>query len=132
MTKLAAAVIAALAIAIASAAAQPVPGTILQPYVLPVTVNTSSAQAVPANLNRKKIVFFNSSASSKITVCPVISRTTNLALTCTVNGVGGITLLPYTDYVLSSSGLVQPIAMSSAWNAIADNAGSPLTVLEFE
>jgi hypothetical protein len=125
-------ILAALALSIASATAQFPPGPIGEPFVLPVTVGTSSALAVPASpTHRKKLVFVNSSSTAKIAVCPTISRVTGAAFTCTVNGAGSITLLPLSQYTIAGPG-PQTIIVGTAWNAIADNAGSPLTVLEFE
>ena len=101
------------------------------PFVFAVTVGTGSAQAVAANSNRARIEFYNSSDTAKIAVCPVLAlRTIPTTLTCTVNGAGSITLLPYQSYRIDSVG--QGGHVSTAWNAIASGAGSPLTIFEWE
>ena len=44
------------------------------PYTYPVTVGTSSAQAIGTNASRRRIEFYNSSDTAKIAVCPTIRR----------------------------------------------------------
>lgn len=100
------------------------------PYTYPVTVGTSSAQAIGTNVARRRIEFYNSSDTAKIAVCPTISRTATPTITCTVNGPGSITLLPYQSYRVDGVGGTPKV--DSAWNAIASSGGAPLTVFEWE
>ena len=111
----------------ASAALAQVPA---MPYTYPVTVGTGSAQAIGVNTSRKRIEFYNSSDTAKIAVCPTISRTSTPTITCTVNGPGSITLLPYQSYRVDGVGGVPQV--NSAWNAIASAGGSALTIFEWE
>jgi hypothetical protein len=101
-----------------------------QPYTYPVTVGTGSAQAIGVNAARKRIEFYNSSDTAKIAVCPTISRTATPTITCTVNGPGSITLLPYQSYRVDGVGGVPQV--NSAWNAIASAGASALTIFEWE
>jgi hypothetical protein len=100
------------------------------PFTYPVTVGTSSAQAIGVNAARKRIEFYNSSDTAKIAVCPTISRTATPTITCTVNGPGSITLLPYQSYRLDGVGGLPQV--NSAWNAIASAGASALTIFEWE
>ncbi|MDI3563557.1 hypothetical protein [Bradyrhizobium sp. Arg816] len=100
------------------------------PYTYPVTVGTSSSQAIGTNAARRRIEFYNSSDTAKIAVCPTISRTVTQTITCTVNGPGSITLLPYQSYRVDGVGGTPQV--NSAWNAIASAGGSSLTVFEWE
>jgi hypothetical protein len=100
------------------------------PYTFAVTVGTSSALAVAANNSRARIEFYNSSDTAKIAVCPTLARTTTPTITCTVNGAGSITLLPYQSYRVDGVG--QNPHVSTAWNAIASAPTSPLTIFEWE
>lgn len=100
------------------------------PFTYPVTVGTSSAQAIAVNPARKRIEFYNSSDTAKIAVCPTISRTSTPTITCTVNGPGSITLLPYQSYRVDGVGQIPKV--DSAWNAIASAGASPLTIFEWE
>lgn len=100
------------------------------PYTYPVTVGTSAAQAIGTNSARRRIEFYNSSDTAKIAVCPTISRTATPTITCTVNGAGSITLLPYQSYRVDGVG-GNPM-VNTAWNAIASAGASPLTIFEWE
>lgn len=100
------------------------------PYTYPVTVGTSSALIIGVNPTRRRIEFTNNSDTAKIAVCPTISRTATPTITCTVNGPGSITLLPYQSYRVDGVGGVPKV--DSAWNAIASSGGSALTVFEWE
>src|SRR5882762_5779097 len=93
-------IVAALAFSCTAAHAQ----SAAMPYTYPVTVGTSSAQAIIANNNRARIEFYNSSDTAKIAVCPTLARTTTPTITCTVNGAGAITLLPYQSYRVDGVG----------------------------
>lgn len=100
------------------------------PYTYPVTVGTSSAQAIGTNAARRRIEFYNSSDTAKIAVCPTISRISTPTITCTVNGPGSITLLPYQSYRVDGVG-GNPM-VNTAWNAIASSGSSALTIFEWE
>jgi hypothetical protein len=100
------------------------------PYTYPVTVGTGSALAIGTNVSRRRIEFYNSSDTAKIAVCPTISRTSTPTITCTVNGAGSITLLPYQSYRVDGVGGNPQV--NGAWNAIASAGGSALTVFEWE
>ena len=100
------------------------------PFTYPVTVGTGSAQAIAANPSRKRIEFYNSSDTAKIAVCPTISRTSTPTITCTVNGPGSITLLPYQSYRVDGVGGVPKV--DTAWNAVASAGSSALTIFEWE
>lgn len=120
-------VLALLAIILsAPALAQSTP---LMPYTYPVTVSTSSAQAVGVNSARRRIDFYNPNATVSVAVCPSVSRSNSAAIACTVNGAGSITLLPYASY--SIVGVGGNPSVPSAWNAIGSGSGA-LTVFEFE
>jgi hypothetical protein len=100
------------------------------PFTYPVSVGTSSAQAIGVNSSRRRIEFYNSSDTAKIAVCPTISRTATPTITCTVNGPGSITLLPYQSYRVDGVGGAPKV--DSAWNAIASAGASALTIFEWE
>jgi hypothetical protein len=100
------------------------------PYTYPVSVGTSSTLVVGVNQQRARIEFVNNSDTAKIAVCPTISRTATPTITCTVNGPGSITLLPYQSYRVDGVG--QWPHVDTAWNAIASAPGSPLSVFEWE
>ncbi|MEY9397031.1 hypothetical protein ABIF66_007840 [Bradyrhizobium japonicum] len=100
------------------------------PYTYPKSVGTSSALIIGVNPTRRRIEFTNNSDTAKIAVCPTISRTATPTITCTVNGPGSITLLPYQSYRVDGVGGVPKV--DSAWNAIANSGGSPLTIFEWE
>lgn len=117
----------ALLFAIAAPASAQTPAL---PYTYPVVVGTSSAQAIGVNSVRRRIEFYNSSDTAKIAVCPTISRTAVPTITCTVNGAGSITLLPYQSYRVDGVGGNPQV--NTAWNAIASAVSSPLTIFEWE
>lgn len=100
------------------------------PYTYPVTVGTSSAQVIGTNTARKRIEFVNPNATATVAVCPTISRSATPTITCTVNGAGSITLLPYASYRVDGVGNIPQV--NSAWNGIASAPGSALTVFEWE
>jgi hypothetical protein len=114
-----------------SALAQQVPSTSPQmPFDFPATVGTSSAMVIGQNLSRRRIEFYNPSATATVAVCPTIGRHTGFAFACTLNGAGSITLLPYGSVRID--GTPGNASVPSSWNAIASGASSPLTVTEFE
>lgn len=101
------------------------------PFDWPATVGTSSAQVIGANPQRRRIEFYNPNQTAIVAVCPVVARTSGSpAITCTVNGAGSISLLPYTGIRLDGVGGNPQVP--SAWNAIANSGGSALTILEYE
>jgi hypothetical protein len=100
------------------------------PYTYPITVGTSSAPVIGVNTARKRIKFTNPNATALVAVCPTISRAATPTITCTVNGAGSVTLLPYQSETFDGVGGVPQV--NSAWNAIASAPGSALTVYEWE
>lgn len=110
-----------------SAAAAQSPG---MPFTFPATVGTSSAQVIAANPARKRIKFTNPNATALVAICPTISRTATPTITCTVNGAGSVTLLPYQSETFDGVGGNPRV--DTAWNAIASAGGSALTVYEWE
>lgn len=125
-------ILAALLLMLAGAAqAQQTPSTTPQmPFDFPATVGTSSAMVIGQNLARRRIEFYNPSATATVAVCPTISRTATPAIICTVNGAGSITLLPYGSVRID--GTAGNASVPGSWNAIASGASSPLTVMEYE
>lgn len=106
----------------------------VSPYVHGATVGTSVITAAPTNLLRKKIVLYNPNATALVAFCPSgPNRDTGATVTCAVNGAGSITLQPYTGLVLQGAlPNGQPLAMSSAWNVVANTGGSTYTFIDFE
>lgn len=106
--------------------------TALLPYTYPFTVGTGSTAVAAVNPARKRIEFVNPNATTLVAVCPTISRTGTppTPITCTVNGPGSVTLLPYQSYRVDGVGGNPQV--NTAWNAIASGAGSSLTVFEWE
>jgi hypothetical protein len=103
------------------------------PFAWDVTVTNTSAQAIGANPSRKRIFFYNGSASATVACAPAVSRRTGLALAAVVNGAGSITLLPYGSITIDdgvASG--PPLFMPTPWNCISSAGSSPLTIYEFE
>lgn len=100
------------------------------PYAYPATVGTSSSQIMAVNPARRRIEFFNPNATAIVAVCPTIARSNSGVISCTVNGPGSITLLPYASQRIDGVGS-NPL-VPSAWNAIASGANSALTIFEYE
>lgn len=121
---------AALALALACLAAPAFAQSPAMPYTYAPTVGTGSAQVMAANTARRRIEFYNPNDTAKVAVCPTISRATGSAITCTVNGAGSITLLPYQSYRVDGVGQIPQV--NSAWNAIASAGASSLTIFEWE
>jgi hypothetical protein len=108
-------------------------------FTWPWALSTTPTQILPANPLRRQLVFYNSSATASVAVCPAVNRRDSTPVTCAVNGAGGITLLPYQmQTVVENSGVTAgigrgiPFGLPSAWNGVASSGGSSLTVLEFE
>jgi hypothetical protein len=103
------------------------------PYALPVTVTNSSAQAIGANPARKRLIFFNPSATATIACSPVIRRDTGAALPAAINGAGSFIMLPYGSFTIDAGISAGPtLFIPTAWNCISSAASSPLSVYEFE
>jgi hypothetical protein len=100
------------------------------PFTYPVTVGAASAQVIPTNPARRRIKFTNPNPTALVAVCPTISRTATPTITCTVNGAGSTTLLPYQSETFDGVGGTPKV--DSAWNAIASAPGSALTIYEWE
>lgn len=103
------------------------------PYVFPATIGTAPASILPVNKARRRVIFFNPNPAAMIAFCPAGPARNSTAFTCAVGGAGSITVLPYSSVTIDGgtpSG--PPLAMSGAWNAVADTASSKFTVLEFE
>lgn len=100
------------------------------PFVYPATIGTSPSQILPANPQRRKLIFHNPNAGATIAYCPAGPSRNNVVFTCAVNGAGSITLFPGGSFSIDSGD--QRLLMSSAWNAVASTAGSTFTVLELE
>jgi hypothetical protein len=98
------------------------------PYGYAVSVGTSSTTAVAANPARKYIQFCNPNDTAKVAVCPTVGRSGTI--TCTVNGAGSVTLLPYACQGFGGIGGTPSIP--TGWNAISSAGGSALTVMEWE
>lgn len=118
--------VAALALSVGAFAQQ-------APFVWDVTVTNSSAQAIGSNAARKRIMFFNGSASATVACAPAVSRRTGLALAAVINGAGSITLLSYGSMTIDSGVSSNPaLSIPTPWNCISSVASSPLTIFEFE
>ena len=103
------------------------------PFDYPPTLTTTPTQVLPIDPIRRRIIFFNPSATATIAFCPSQVTRAGATFTCAVNGAGSITLLPLASFVLDG-GTVQgpPLAMGAAWFGVASAASTPATVLEFE
>src|SRR5262249_27536261 len=103
------------------------------PYAWDVTVTNASAQAIGHNSLRKRIIFFNGSATATVACVPALSRRTGASLAATINGAGSITLLPYGSMTIDGGVSSNPVlSIPSAWNCISSAGSSPLTIFEFE
>ena len=89
-------------------------------------------QVLPADPIRRRIIFFNPSATVTIAFCPSQVTREGATFPCAVNGAGSITLLPMASFVLDGGTPAgPPLAMGAAWFGVA-TASAPATVLEFE
>jgi hypothetical protein len=106
--------------------------SLLPPFDYPPTLTTTPQQVLPVDPQRRRIIFFNPSATATIAFCPSQVTRAGVAFTCAVNGAGSITLLPLASFVLDG-GTPQgpPLAMSAAWFGVA-TTNAPSTVFEFE
>lgn len=98
------------------------------PYGYAVSVGTSVVSALPANPARKYVVFCNPNDTAKVAVCPTVGRSGTI--TCTVNGAGSVTLLPYACQ--GFGGIGGTPSVPSAWNAVSSAGGSALSAFEWE
>jgi hypothetical protein len=103
------------------------------PFDYPPTLSATPVQVLPVNPIRRRIIFFNPSATAAIAFCPSQVTRAGATFACAVNGSGSITLLPLASFVLDG-GTPQgpPLAMGSAWFGVASTSGVGATVLEFE
>jgi hypothetical protein len=106
--------------------------SLVPPFDYPPTLTTTPQQVLPVDPLRRRIIFFNPSATVTIAFCPSGVTRGGIPFTCAVNGAGSITLLPYGSFVLDG-GTVQgpPLSMGAAWFGVA-TASAPSTVFEFE
>lgn len=120
---------AALLALTAPAKAQSIP----PPWVYPPILSTSPVQVLPIDAARRRIIFFNPSATATIAFCPSQVTRAGVVFACAVNGAGSITLLPLASFVLDGGTPTGPaLAMGAAWFGVASAASTPATVFEFE
>jgi hypothetical protein len=116
-------------VTVAPAAAQ------VPPYVYAYTLGTASVSVLPANPLRRRLMLINPNATAMVAVCPA-GPTRSLPSNPVVAKIGGAgcdIVLPYGMKVVDGSMSPGPVLdMRAAWVAIADTAGSALTVWEFE
>ena len=92
---------------------------------------------LPLDPMRRRIIFFNPSATATIAFCPSQVTRGGATLACAVNGASSITLLPLASFVLDG-GTPQgpPLAMGAAWFGVSNVApadgSATATVFEFE
>jgi hypothetical protein len=111
----------------------PPPNTLLPPFDYPPVLGTTPVQVLALDPARRRIIFFNPSATATIAFCPSQITRAGATFACAVNGPGSITLRPYGSYVLDG-GTPQgpPLSMGAAWFGAASAANIPATVFEFE
>jgi hypothetical protein len=104
------------------------------PYVYGPTLGTASVQILPVNPLRKRLMFVNPNATSKVAVCPLgPSRNNDVIVTAVINGAGCVTILPYSSFTVDGSTASGPtFYMPVAWVGIASAGASALTIYEFE
>jgi hypothetical protein len=121
----------ALALLLAAPAAAQEP-----PYVYAVTVGTAAVQVLPMNTARKRLIFFNPNATAVVAVCPAgptRSAPSAPLAPASVNAPGCMTLLPYAEFTVDAGLSPGPVMnMDTPWLAIANTAGSALTIWELE
>ena len=106
--------------------------SLLPPFDYPPILTTTPQQVLPIDTARRRIIFFNPSATASIAFCPSGVTRAGGSFACAVNGAGSITLLPLGSFVLDG-GTPQgpPLSMGSAWIGVS-TANTPATVFEFE
>jgi hypothetical protein len=105
------------------------------PYVYAQAVGLTASVVLPPNNARKRVIFFNVNATALIAVCPIgpARGPANATVVAKVNGAGCATILPYGQLTVDGGLAPGPLlGMPSSWIAIADTAGSALTVWEWE
>lgn len=103
------------------------------PWTYPPTLTATPVQVLPVDLVRRRIIFFNPSATASIAFCASTQTRAAASYTCAVNGAGSITLKPYGSFVLDGGTPTGPaLAMSAAWIGVASSGSVPATILEFE
>jgi hypothetical protein len=105
----------------------------IAPWDYPPMLSTTPQQVLPLNPVRRRIIFFNPSATALIAFCPSQVTREGATFACAVHGSGSIMLLPLASFVLDG-GTPQgpPLSMGSAWFGVSTSDGVPSTVLEFE
>lgn len=98
------------------------------PYVYGRTVGVTSSSILTTNTARKQVAFCNPNATATVAVCPTVGRSGTI--TCTVNGAGSVTLLPFSCQAFA--GIGGNPSVPTAWNGVADAGGSNLTIFEWE
>jgi hypothetical protein len=103
------------------------------PWDYPPTLGPTPQQVLPIDPIRRRIIFFNPSATATVAFCPSQVTRASVPFTCAVHGSGSITLAPLASFVLDG-GTPQgpPLAMGAAWFGVSTAAGVPSTALEFE
>jgi hypothetical protein len=111
----------------------PPPNTLAPPFDYPPILSTTPVQVLTIDPLRRRIIFFNPSATATIAFCPSQITRPGVTFACAVNGAGSITLLPLASFILDG-GTPQgpPLAMGAAWFGVASTANVPSTVFEFE
>ena len=127
------ALLIALALLALSVTARAQSQSLLPPFDYNSVLTTASRQVLPIDTARRRIIFFNPSATASIAFCPSQVTRAGATFACAVNGAGSITLLPLASFVLDG-GTPQgpPLAMSAAWFCVANTSSAPATVYEFE
>jgi hypothetical protein len=106
--------------------------SLLPPFDYNPTLGTSPVQVLTVDPIRRRIVFFNPSATVTIAFCPSQVTRGGATFACAVNGAGSITLLPMASFVLDGGTPAgPPLSMGAAWFGVA-TASAPATVFEFE
>jgi hypothetical protein len=111
----------------------PLPNTLNPPFDYPPILSTTPIQVLMVDPLRRRIVFFNPSATASIAFCPSQVTRPGVTFACAVNGAGSITLRPLASFVLDG-GTEQgpPLSMGAAWFGVASAANAPATLMEFE
>ena len=74
--------------------------SLLPPFDYPPILTTAPQQVLPIDTARRRIIFFNPSATVSIAFCPSQVTRAGASFACAVNGAGSITLLPLGSFVL--------------------------------
>jgi hypothetical protein len=131
------AALAAIALSLGIAAAQTQnflqpPNTLQPPFDYNPTLTATPQQVLMQDTLRRRIIFFNPSATVTIAFCPSQVTRAGATFTCAVNGAGSITLLPMASFILDGGTPAgPPLAMGAAWFGVSTGT-APATVFEFE